>query len=283
MGSDICKILGIEFHSYSRERVREAKLESIKSTDYIDIRLYDLKRIRNKPRFLGLNPEYLSVSIPRLTSCNFLQLKLRIEQIVRIFLPKRILSYISIDTRERRGLFFRSKAINRDVLTSNLRKLQPVLFKQLSSVERDALSSLAKVERVAVVFPLLEQFGGDNQYHERMFGEILIELDANGVQHVLVKNHPTDSRDFSELAQKHFKSKKLHSIPPKLNILPVEIILTLFKFDLYGTFSTAMLGLNHLSLYPAKLYLPQDKPWRNFLTYAQSSQYALIDHKLKYV
>jgi len=202
---------------------------------------------------------------------------------IRIFLPKMIISYISIDTRHRRGLFFKSKSINRELLTLNLRKLQLVLSNELPKEDCEILSALAKAKRVAVIFPLLEQFGGNDEYHDRMFREILSELNANDVDHVLIKSHPTDDRDFSVLAQKHFFSKNLYSLSEDSKSLPVEIILSELKFDLYGTFSTAMLGLNHLASFPAKLYLPIEKPWRDFLDYSQSSQYSLIDHKLKYI
>jgi hypothetical protein len=283
IGLGICNLLGINFSSYTGEKIHEAHLEKINSTDYIDIRLYKQRRMRNKPIFLGLNPEYLSVNIPKITSFDLLQLKLRIEQIVRIFLPKMILSFISIDTKERRGLVFKSRAIDRDLLSSNLRKLQPMVSNELPDSDRAALLSLAKSERVAVIFPLLEQFGGNDEYHDKMFREILIELDTNNIDHVLIKNHPTDTRDFTGLAKRHLFSRNFHVFSGQSNIFPVEILLSELKFDLYGTFSTAMLGLDHLASFPAKLYLPSEKPWRNFLTYSQSSQYALIKHKLKYI
>lgn len=283
IGLEICNALGIEYKCYPHEKVHEAQLERIDSSDFIDIRLYNQKRIRNKPKFLGLNPEYLSVSIPKISSCNRPQLKLRIEQIIRIFVPKMITSYISIDNKQRRGLFFKSKSINRELLTSNLGKLQPILDSELPKVDREILSALAKAKRVAVIFPLLEQFGGNDEYHDKMFREILIELETNDIDHVLIKNHPTDNRDFSVLTQKHFFSKNFFSLSEDSNSLPVEIMLSELKFDLYGTFSTAMLGLNHLASFPAKLYLPIEKPWRDFLDYSQSSQYALIDHNLKYI
>lgn len=283
IGLEICNALGIEYKCYPHEKAHEAQLDRIDSSDFIDIRLYNQKRIRNKPKFLGLNPEYLSVSIPKISSGNHLQLKLRIEQIIRIFLAKMIISYISIDTKQRRGLFFKSKSINRELLTINLRKLQSVLSSELPKADREILSALAQVKRVAVIFPLLEQFGGNDKYHERMFREILIELNTNDIDHVLIKSHPTDNRDFSVLAQKHFFSKNFYLLSEGSNSLPVEIILSELKFDLYGTFSTAMLGLNHLASFPTKLYLPIEKPWRDFLNYSQSSQYALIDHRLKYI
>ena len=283
IGFEICNILGIEYQSFTREAAYEVNIEKITSNDFIDIRLYRQNRIKNKPKFLGLNPEYLSVSIPKIFSCNRLQLKLRIEQIVRIFLPRRILCYYSIDTRPTRGFIFKSKSIDRELLTSNLKKLQPLLYKDLSEADRDVITTLSKLERLAVIFPLLEQFGGNNQYHERMFKEILSELDENKIEHVLVKNHPLDFRDFSKLAEKYFSSKTLYAFPKKLVSLPVEILLTELNFDLYGTFSTAMLGLDHLAVFPSKLYLPSEKPWRDFLVYSQSSQYALINHKLKFI
>ncbi len=283
IGLEICNALGIEYKCYPSEKTHEAQIERIDSSDFIDIRLYNQKRIRNKPKFLGLNPEYLSVSIPKISSGNRLQLKLRIEQITRIFLPRMIMSYISIDTKQRRGLYFKSKSINRDLLTSNLRKLQQVLSNELPKEDRVILSALTKAQRVAVIFPLLEQFGGNDQYHERMFREILIELNTNEIDYVLVKSHPTDNRDFSVLAEKYFFTKNFYLLSEESNSLPVEIILSELKFDLYGTFSTAMLGLNHLARFPAKLYLPNQQPWRDFLDYSQSSQYALIDHNLKYI
>ena len=283
IGLAICSKLGIEYESYTWDRISNIHLERIESNDYIDIRLYSGKRLRNKPKFLGLNPEYLSVSIPKILSFNRLQLKLRLEQIGKIFFPRRILAYYSIDTKPRRGIIFKSKAINRHLLTSNIEKLHALLPELLSNSDFLAYSSLKAAKRVAIIFPLLAQFGGDEEYHERMFADIRVEVESNNVDQVIVKNHPSDSRDFSRIAKKYFEPKYYYSAPPKLFSFPVEIILSEINFDLYGTFSTAMLGLNHLSLYPAKLYLPRENPWRDFLTYAQSSQYALIYHKLKYI
>ena len=283
IGLAICRELGIEFESYDWEAIDCIKLEDIESNDFIDIRLYMERRLRNKPKFLGLNPEYLSVSIPSIFTLNRLQLKLRIEQIIRIFLPKRILVYHSIDTKEHRGTFFRSQSINREMLTSNLKKLHSLVPTRLSESDFLLFTSLKEAQRVAIIFPLLPQFGGDEEYHRRMFADIQLELDTNNVNQVLIKNHPSDSRDFTPLGEECFGSKYLHFSHETLTSLPVEIILAEINFDLYGTFSTTMLGLNHLSRYSAKLYLPHANPWKNFLTYAQSSQYALINHRLKYI
>ena len=283
IASIISESHGIRFQTISKKDYFNNK-RNFAHDDYVELRLYLIARKHNpgvKPKILALNPEHLSVHFPNPLKTTKYEIKASLEQIVRNFYPARAWTFTSIDVTNKRGVVFRSTSINRKQLDSNLRNPFDAIVRAFPYLG-DKMNLLRQDQEILVLLPLAAHFGGGDKYNAKMFMKIREKV-KNEPKLVLIKNHPTDPADHTDLGSMHFKNSKVLNFSTVIERnVPLEIlILNSSNVIFAGMFSTTMIGCFQKSVFPSLLFLPSTVEYKEFYKYAQSRQYGLIRHFLE--
>jgi hypothetical protein len=144
------------------------------------------------------------------------------------------------------------------------------------------MNFLRQDQEMLVLLPLATHFGGEDNYNEKMFMKIREQV-KNEPKLVLIKNHPTDPADYTDLGNIHFRNSKVLNFSTVIERnIPLEIlILNSSNIIFAGMFSTTMIGCFQKSMFPSLLFLPSTVKYKEFYKYAQSRQYGLISHVLE--
>lgn len=287
---EICKkisdALGKEFEFCSYYNQHEI-LESVTNVDFVDFRIYDknlahFKKLRIKPLFICLSPEISGIHSPRLYKMNYGKFKLRLELLIRVFLKLKIYKFYSIGLKGRKGIFLKEKPIDWGLFFNKLEEIRTML--QLN--ELNYFSKLSKLDRrknLLVILPLAEHFGGSLEFNEKMFLALKESTHVSSIGQILLKNHPSDLRDYSEMVANFF--------PDKINVVtqgavevnvPIELLISDFnKISFAGAFSAAIYSFASKAEVPSLIFIPDlQKKWIN---YTSGSAISEIQHKKFYI
>jgi hypothetical protein len=267
---DISRALGKEFEFYAHNKTKKM-VQSISDKDLIDFRIYmkfvdDFKRLNIRPIFLCLAPEISGAHTPSLHKINYGNLKLRIEIMLRVFLKFKIYKFYSIGIKGKKGIFFKEVPINwslffekLDEVSKTLNQNKPSYFTKFSKLDPE--------KNLLVILPLAEHFGGSLEFNTKMFSIVKEKNKNNSIVQILVKNHPTDSRDYSKLVYEIFP-KEISVLSQGIDEInfPLELMVTNFKkIRFAGAFSSIMFSFSAKSQVPSLIFIPNlQKKWVNY-------------------
>lgn len=267
---DISAALGKEFEFYSYREINE-NIKNIEVMDCLDLRIYmkyfnEFRRLKIKPIFLCLAPELSGIHGPNLLKINYGILKLRVELLFNVFLKFRVFNFYSMGIHGVRGVLFRETPIDWDLFFEEIRKLR----EKLHEIKPEYFSIMARFnlnQSLLVVLPLAEHFGGSLEFNKELFS--IVEITASKMMdcQILVKNHPTDSEDYSMLASQYFPQSHL-VVSKNVNEanIPIELLIANFqKLFFAGTFSTSMYSFSSKAQNPALVFIPKLRAkWTNY-------------------
>jgi hypothetical protein len=282
----ISDALGKEFEFCSFDNNHKI-IKNITDVDFLDFRIYlknfaHFKKLRIKPVFICLTPEISGIHSPRLYKMNYGKFKLRLELLIRVFLKLKIYEFHSIGLKGRKGIFFKEKPIDWGLFFKKLEEIRTIL--QLN--ELNYFSKLSKLDRrknLLVILPLAEHFGGSLEFNEKMFLALKESTYVTSIGQILLKNHPSDLRDYSEMVNNFF--------PDKLNVVtqsveevnvPIELLISDFnKISFAGAFSAAIYSFASKAEVPSLVFIPElQKKWINYLSGTAISE---IQHNKFYI
>ena len=267
---NISRALGKEFEFYAHNKTKKM-IQSISDKDFIDFRIYmkfvdDFKRLNIRPIFLCLAPEISGVHTPSLHKINYGNLKLRIEIMLRVFLKFKIYKFYSIGIKGKKGIFFKEVPINWILFFEKLGEVSKTLNQNKPSYFTK-FSKLDPERNLLVILPLAEHFGGSLEFNTKMFSIVKEKNKNNSIAQILVKNHPTDSRDYSKLVYEIFPKEisVLSQGVDEINF-PLELAVTNFKkISFAGAFSSIMFSFSTKSQAPSLIFIPNlHKKWFNY-------------------
>jgi hypothetical protein len=267
---NISRALGKEFEFYAHNKTKEM-IQNVSDKDPIDFRIYmkfvdDFKRLNISPIFLCLAPEISGVHTPSLHRLNYGNIKLRVELVLKVFLKYRIYEFYSIGIKGKKGILFKEVPINWTLffeklseVSKTLNKSNPLYFNNFSKLEPE--------KNLLVILPLAEHFGGSLEFNRKMFSIVKEKNKNNSIYQILVKNHPTDLRDYSKLVYEIFPKEisVLSQGVDEINF-PLELVVTNFKkISFAGSFSSIMFSFSSKSQAPSLIFIPNlQKKWFNY-------------------
>lgn len=271
---EICKniatALGKEFEFYAHNQIKEI-IQNISDRDPVDFRIYmkffdEFKELNIKPIFLCLAPEISGVHTPSLYKINYGNLKLRIELVLKVFLKFKIYKFYSIGIKGKKGIFFKEVPINWSLFFEKLGEVSKILS-QNKPLYFNKFSKLDPEKNLLVILPLAEHFGGSLEFNTKMFSILKQKNKDNSIFQILVKNHPTDLRDYSKLIYDTFP-KEISVLSQGIDEInfPLELMVTNFKKITFGgAFSSIMFSFSSKSQAPSLIFTPYlQKKWINY-------------------
>lgn len=271
---EICKnismALGKEFKFYAHTETKEI-FQDISEMDFVDFRIYmkffeDFKRFKIKPLFLCLAPEISGVHTPSLHRLNYGNVKLRVELVLKVFLKYRIYEFYSIGIKGKKGILFKEVPINWSLFFEKIGEVSKVIGQNKLSYFAK-YSKLDPEKKLLIILPLAEHFGGSLEFNTKMFLIIKEKNKNNSIFQILVKNHPTDSRDYSKPIHEIFNQEisVLSQDIDEINF-PLELIATNFReIRFAGVFSSIMFSFSSKSQAPSLIFIPNpQKKWFNY-------------------
>ena len=280
---NISEALGKKFEFYSFSRTTEF-ICNISNNDFLDFRIYmkytsEFKKLRIKPRFLCLAPEISGIHSPNFHKMNYWILKLRLELLIRIFLKFRIFDFYSIGKNGRKGLIFREIPINWELFFERLESVH----NELTHKEPRYFTEMSKLDpnkNLHIILPLADHFGGSMNFNKKAFLKIKEDLENDLKCQILVKNHPTDSRNYTEIMSEIFP--EVTYVVTKNSIehnFPIELLIANFNnISFSGMFSSIMYTFEGKSLVPAIILIPKEK--KNWINYTSGSSIKSFKNKV---
>lgn len=270
ISKNISRALGKEFEFYAHNKIKKM-IQNISDKDLVDFRIYmksveDFKKLNIRPIFLCLAPEISGVHTPSLYKMNQANLKLRMELVFKIFLKFKIYKFYSIGIKGKKGIFFKEVPINWNLFFEKLSEVSKTL-NQINPLYFNNFSKLEPEKNLLVILPLAEHFGGSLEFNREMFSIVKEKNKNNSTYQILVKNHPTDLRDYSKLVYEIFP-KEISVLSQGIDEInfPLELVVTNFKkISFAGTFSSIMFSFSSKSQAPSLIFIPNlQKKWFNY-------------------
>ena len=288
--TEVCKniseALGKKFEFFGFNQAKDL-ISHINNNDLLDFRIYmkytsEFKKFRIKPRFLCLAPEISGIHIPNFHKINYWILKLRLELLIKIFLKFRIFKFYSIGNKGRKGVFIKEIPINWDLFFERLESVH----NELTHKEPNYFTEISKLDpnrNLLVILPLADHFGGSINFNKKAFLKIKEDLENDSKCQILVKNHPTDSRNYTEIMSEIFPEAAYVATKNSTeHNFPIELLIANFKrVSFSGTFSSIMYTFEGKSLVPANILIPKEK--KNWISYTSGSSIKSFKNKVFFI
>jgi len=255
----ICGELNLEYCSLSLSEFRLISNDILKK-DVVDIQILSQLgtiNLMNLPHVLACQVEHVNLTRPnlfRFYRCrSFIK---RIDLTRKLLLPNRIRTFYTLAPSRSGWPILREKQLDYGKIMENRNRILSALqntaeYQFLSDTSRKFHSS-----RVMVVLTRAKHFGGKDNFNELMFRCLADLVKKYKVEKVLIKNHPSDNYDYSNLAKNYFSVDEILNFSNlRARSLPLEILSGIFtNFFIAGVESTSSMFLRSKVCQPTIIF-----------------------------
>jgi hypothetical protein len=245
--SDCCFALGVTCETLTIDFLNEHP-EKFADGDYIDTQI--LQRLNDKSlgkrkSILALQAEYVNFMRPSFRNGYSPSLRKRIDFLIKIIIPNRIRKFYSLAPNPKRSIYFKELSIDLSLVKVTLERI----FQSLITLPRYGFLRELQNEygsgKTVVILPFASHFNGTRELNSALFHFIRESIGATSIEKLIVKNHPSDSFDYSELfpnSELFIGAKSIYQDFERT--LPLEILVQAFEqFRFIGIESTVNLIL----------------------------------------
>ena len=245
---EIAKILRVPFEHYSIDELIAGNITWEKG-DLVDCQIfymYPNRKIKKFISILALQPEYVNFKRPSIFRGYSPSFRKRIDLLTKLVIPFRIFKYYGLALKPKPRGFIRELPIDHH----QVQKYRNEIFEGLSKNENfNLLASLRDQnigKKVCIIFPFAKHWGGTDELNKKLFKLALVEYSKGSFDKIVIKNHPSDPQEYSEILP-----VELRSINPTIisgesdRAIPIEIIVEAFdSYRFIGAESTAFMSLS---------------------------------------
>ena len=244
---NICVSLNISIDIVAWDRIRELE-KIIQIGDILDCQIlfrFKNKRQNSKFRILAAQHEYVNFNRPTISKIFSQSMKKRIDLIRKVVIPNRMFDYYSLSPVSLRGI------LKERVLDPHkIKKVRDEIFTKLKDSNKypflDIVQRRSLEKNVCFVLPN-PAYGEEDFLNQGLFSIVENELEMSHINLVIIKNHPSDSTDYSDLLPKSFtQDNTILLFDDVSRNLPLEILVEAAKsYQFIGVESTVFMTLNY--------------------------------------
>jgi hypothetical protein len=246
---EISKILRVPFEYYSIDELIAGKIKWEKG-DLVDCQIfymYPNKKIQKSISILALQPEYVNFKRPSIFRGYSPSFRKRIDISIKLLIPFRMFKYYGLALKPKPNGFIRELSIDH----YQVQKYRKEIFEGLAKNENFSLLAALRDQnigkKVCIIFPFAKHWGGStDELNEKLFILALDEYSKGGFDKLVIKNHPSDPQEYSQILP-----IELQNINPTIitkvsdRAIPIELIVEAFdSYRLIGAESTAFMTLS---------------------------------------
>lgn len=256
----ISKVLQINLTILEFEN-RYMVLDLLDSNSLIDLSVISTLGIKKKHRkgakIISVVTEHVALNKPSIFLGATPPLKRRLDSIRYVFLPFSVYRFYNLRKTKNRIGIFREKSLDlAQAIQSN-----KLLFKVLKDTGYPELFSLAEFDEAIFVLPLSTRFGGAQDFNLLLFRAAVERAISCNVPTLIVKNHPSDGADYSEIMT--LENTSLEVIfwsEVSMRMIPLELLVHCArKYSFVGFYSTMMLTHSEYVHHETLVVLPKNK------------------------
>jgi hypothetical protein len=260
----ICDLLEIKYQFFSTSDSGFVE-QLISSDSIVDLSVISYFQISKKKRkncklVSGAVEQTFINSPPFLYGLNS-HLKLRIDLLRKIFIPLKIFSFYSLGKKEVILPLIRTKSIDFKLFKSVTHSLLPDLLAKLDLDHVNFSASLgdSKAKKTLIVLPRPREHGGSFHLNTKIINEAIEHAIANGFDQVVIKNHPMDDTNYSNLGFDAYAFSIIYLCNTKQRMFPLELLINFYdQVSFYGVFSMATYTLHEFLCEIPHVYLPNN-------------------------
>jgi len=245
---EICRILRIQYELKDIQSLlsKEFRFEIDDLVDCQILYKFPNSEIQRRVSILALQHEYVNFKRPSIFKGYSPSFRKRIDLVMKLVIPFRIFRYYGLALKPKPRGLLKELAIDHN----QVQKYRKEIFYGLSEKKNfGLLKSLRDAtigKRVCIVFPFAKHWGGTDELNTKLFVLALEEYRKGGFDTLIIKNHPSDPQEYSEILP-----AELREINPTViskvfdRTIPIEIIVEAFdSYRFIGTESTAFMTLS---------------------------------------
>jgi hypothetical protein len=226
------------------------KVPTISPEDILDIQIISRLgklRLGKLPIILAAQIEHVNLVRPNILHLHTRSLIKRYDLNRKLLLPNRIRKFYTLAPQPRRHPILDEKSLDHGVILDKCKEINDLLareaaFKQL--FEKIGSSARATL----IILPKAKHFGGSTEFNELMFRSIAEIIKDGSIRFIMIKNHPSDDSDYSDIAIRNFPNVDFVCLNDLIDrSYPLELLATYFSdFSIAGVESTSSILLQRI-------------------------------------
>ena len=244
---NICELLNISIDIVTWDRIKEVE-KIVQIGDILDCQIlfrFKNKKQNSKFRILAAQHEYVNFNRPSIFKIFSQSMKKRIDLLRKVVIPNRMFDYYSLSPVSTRGI------LKERVLDPHkIKKVRNEIFTKLKDSGKyrflDIVQMRSLEKNACFVLPN-PTYGKGDFLNEGLFAIVENELQKGNVDLVIIKNHPSDPTNYSDLLPKSFTEDNTILLFDDISrMLPLEILVQATRsYQFIGVESTVFMTLNY--------------------------------------
>ena len=247
--SRISQYLGFNMKSLALTEF-STKVPTLSPEDVLDIQIISRLgklRLGKLPIILAAQIEHVNLLRPNILHLHTRSLIKRYDLNRKLLMPNRIRKFYTLAPRPKRHPILNEKSLDHGVILDKCKEINDFLvgeatfkqlFEKIGSSERGTL----------IILPKAKHFGGSTEFNELMFRGISRIIKDDNITFILIKNHPSDDSDYTEIAMRNFPNVDFVCLNDLIDrSYPLELLATYFSdLSIAGVESTSSILLQRI-------------------------------------